>query len=138
MTRINSIPPQLLTNEHLMAEYRELPRVFTAVLRRLDKPTSDLPATYRLGTGHVKFFYDKCKWLLNRYKTIIAELEDNRGYSLDKDMYTKIIESVALIKRNLDYYNDWTPQPQDYYLSMARLARRSKLPTVLVEITSHD
>ena len=28
MTRINVVPPRLLLDEHLLAEYRELPRVF--------------------------------------------------------------------------------------------------------------
>ena len=31
MTRINGIPPQELTGPHLVAEYRELPRIFALV-----------------------------------------------------------------------------------------------------------
>lgn len=29
MTRINLIPPAQLSDQHLLAEYRELPRIFT-------------------------------------------------------------------------------------------------------------
>jgi deoxyribonuclease (pyrimidine dimer) len=31
MTRINVVPPRELTRQHLIAEYRELPRVFGLV-----------------------------------------------------------------------------------------------------------
>ena len=32
MTRINTMPPEHLTDQHLFAEYRELPRIFALVL----------------------------------------------------------------------------------------------------------
>ena len=33
MTRINCIPPAELSDKHLLAEFHELPRVFTHVLK---------------------------------------------------------------------------------------------------------
>lgn len=33
----------------------------------------DQPAKFTLGTGHVKFFYDKLLYLKNRYEDIYAE-----------------------------------------------------------------
>ena len=35
MTRINCIAPALLNNKHLLAEYRELPRVFGLVKKAI-------------------------------------------------------------------------------------------------------
>ena len=70
MTRINCIDPVDLLDQHLLAEYRELPRVFK-LARKLDP--SEVVATYRLGTGHVKFFYDKTAWLARRQAALIAE-----------------------------------------------------------------
>lgn len=54
MTRINLVEPRYLTDEHLLAEYRELPRVFTYVDRH--GIAEDRPESYKLGKGHVKFF----------------------------------------------------------------------------------
>lgn len=54
MTRINCVPVEELTDKHLLAEYRELPRIFN-----LARAVEDAPTEYVLGTGHMKFFYDK-------------------------------------------------------------------------------
>lgn len=35
MTRINLLPPAQLADQHLIAEYRELPRIFTLVKSKL-------------------------------------------------------------------------------------------------------
>ena len=68
MTRINTVPVECLSDKHLLAEYRELPRIFTAVAKIYDSgnqlPT-DIPPNYKLGAGHVKFFYDKLLWLID-------------------------------------------------------------------------
>jgi hypothetical protein len=70
MTRINLVPPSELCNQHLLAEYRELPRVFR--LARV-LPDSEKPPHYTLGKGHVKFFYDKLQYLENRFKELVRE-----------------------------------------------------------------
>lgn len=60
MTRINLVPVEELADQHLLAEYRELPRC-------LNKPTrspSDFPV-YVLGKGHVKWAEAHQKFLLN-------------------------------------------------------------------------
>ena len=68
MTRINVVPPAELCNKHLLAEYRELPRVFG-----LAKPVDDAPSAYVLGKGHVRFFYDKLGYLAKRQRQIIDD-----------------------------------------------------------------
>ena len=142
MTRINLLAPQHLTNKHLFAEYRELPRIFTAVRKAVaqGKHPSDftIPPHYKLGTGHVTFFYDKLRWLRKRYRDLYTELEQ-RNYSLDSDLYAAVCnDAVDLIVEHKEWANDYTPRPEDIYLNMARLVRRSQLPAVLVEVTSHD
>ena len=76
MTRINSaIPPKNLTDQHLIAELRELPRIFTAVGKRVEKGTGfeDLPDRFTLGKGHVKFFYNKTLFLQRRHAILRKE-----------------------------------------------------------------
>lgn len=82
MTRINLIDPQDLTDQHLVAEYRELPRVFTLAQQWLDRgKPGDIPPTYRMGAGHVRFFYDKTDYLSKRQALLIAECQ-RRGFDI--------------------------------------------------------
>lgn len=77
MTRINCIPVQELTRQHLIAEYRELPRVFS--LARKPHHGEVFPKQYTLGTGHVKFFYSRLAYLADRHTQIVQEMK-HRGY----------------------------------------------------------
>ncbi len=72
MTRINVVPPAELCDQHLLAEYRELTRIPNTVLRGKFSLESQ-PADYKLGTGHVKFFYDKMVFLYRRYVLLRGE-----------------------------------------------------------------
>lgn len=75
MTRINLIPPEELSNKHLVAEYRELPRVFRLSYKwhKRNRPTA-IPAEYTLGQGHVTFFYNKLRFLADRHLDICLEM----------------------------------------------------------------
>lgn len=81
MTRINLVPVEELSDQHLLAEYRELPRIVHAVISK-KVLIKDIPDSYRLGTGHVKFFYNKIIFLSERYQLIFAELRF-RGFLKD-------------------------------------------------------
>jgi hypothetical protein len=65
MTRINVVPVEDLTDQHLMAEYRELPMVLAAA-RRSKIEGYEVSHAYTLNKGHVKFFYSKKRWLTSR------------------------------------------------------------------------
>ncbi len=88
MTRVNLIEPVDLLDQHLMAEYRELPMVGASLGRTLasingyDK--TKVPRRYTTGKGHVYFFYNKVDFLTKRYEAIVTELKQ-RGYNLDVD-----------------------------------------------------
>lgn len=73
MTRVNSaINVKCLTDEHLLAEHREiirLPSYYKACIGRDVK----VPDTFRLGRGHVKFFLYKQGFLRKRYREIFYE-----------------------------------------------------------------
>lgn len=130
MTRINLVDPQHLTNSHLMAEYRELPRIFTAMHKHADSGKSpadfDIPDTYKLGKGHVTFFYNKLRWLQSRYTWLHAELS-LRKFNIDHSLYDEIVRSAYTL---LDtqwglqsiYYE---PKPEEVYINMARLVKRA-------------
>ena len=114
MTRINLIPVEELHYKHLVAEYRELPRVVD--LARKLSPKEKVP-TFRMGTGHVKFFYDKILFLKNRQDQLIAEMI-KRGYEPNFTSTEKFLDvDPALL-------NDWTPSEKDIAISRARIEEK--------------
>ena len=81
MTRINSaIPVENLTDEHLLAEHREIKRL-PSVLSKTDKQTVKIPAKFCLGPGHVKFFLNKMGFVFNRYLRLYEECK-RRGFDV--------------------------------------------------------
>jgi deoxyribonuclease (pyrimidine dimer) len=81
MTRINAgIPPHQLTRQHLIAEHREIKRV-PNVIKSGRFTMVGQPKEFTLGTGHVKFFYDKLAYLKERYHEIYLECCE-RGYNV--------------------------------------------------------
>lgn len=84
MTRINShINPKYLTDEHLLAEHREIKRVPACLSKTVQsKHSLNIPGNFCLGAGHVKFFYNKFTYLKNRYCDIHNECL-LRGFSVD-------------------------------------------------------
>lgn len=115
MTRINLTPVETLMDQHLMAEYRELPRIFGAVRERLAKKHKfdDIPKDFRLGSGHVKFFYDKIGFLFIRQNAIIEECL-KRGINIANT-------HVDVADIPLRFMNDFIPSEADIALSQSRL-----------------
>lgn len=108
MTRINCVPPWLLTDEHLLAEWRELPRVYNYIN---GKPSP--VDTYRMGKGHVLFFRDKTGWLSERHKNLTLELE-KRGFNLNVPSHNKVVTIDGLDE-------PWEPGASDYAVNLERL-----------------
>ncbi len=66
MTRINvGIPPAELVNQHLIAEHREIKRIPNCIAKGKYN-MEGIPNKFKLGSGHVKFFYNKLLYLKNR------------------------------------------------------------------------
>src|SRR5690606_3058429 len=79
MTRINCVPVQELSGPHLVAEYRELPRVFALAQKAAGRGALFQPTTYTLGKGHLLFFYTRLSYLARRHTELIEEMK-RRGY----------------------------------------------------------
>jgi len=113
MTRINCIPVDELTDKHLLAEYRELPRVF-----KLARICYDAPNEYTLGAGHVKFFYNKLCFICKRFHEIIDEMQ-YRGFNPNfKNIPDYVFETP------LSLWNNWTPTEEAMRLNRERIAQR--------------
>lgn len=113
MTRINLVPPEELCDQHLLAEWRELPRLALAAT----KAAADckLPEVYVLGAGHMKFFYDKGIFLERRHRVLTAELKA-RGF--------KLTEHPPFVMSRRFGYHDYEPTLEALELNRARIADR--------------
>lgn len=120
MTRINTIDPFDLLDQHLLAEWRELPRIFALARYWSDNgKRSKIPEDYRLGAGHVRFFYDKLQWLEFRHAILTSELLA-RGYKLGN--YDDLIEYRTWHKAEYpDLWNGWQPDAEAHRINLERL-----------------
>ncbi len=122
MTRINLVHPKELSDQHLIAEYREIFMVGSSLQRSLKSPNwartkRTLPKAFRLNTGHVKFFYDKGRYLHKRYLELISEMK-LRGMNPDP---------TRVFKRNQwpdELYNDWEPKHNDIAIIRERIKQK--------------
>jgi len=79
MVRVNLLPPNSLTNEHLFAERVEI----LMLLSFIDKhPKGNIPDKYCLGKGHMSFFRDKKDYLIDRYCRLMVEIKQRQGKQL--------------------------------------------------------
>lgn len=126
MTRINLVPPSELHNKHLLAEYRELPRVFELARkwetkRLAGKHIEDIPPEYVLGSGHVRFFYDKLLFCFNRQFSLYEECLA-RGF---KVQHNPNEARADFMKAPLHLFNDYTPTDEALRINRARILERS-------------
>ena len=128
MTRINLVPITELSDQHLVAEYREIFMVGPSLQRSLKSPNwnktkETLPKEFTLNKGHVKFFYNKGKYLYNRYLELIKEMK-NRGMNPDP---------LRKFKREQwpdELFNNWIPSAKDLEIIRERIQLRiQKRPT---------
>lgn len=125
MTRINTVHPTMLAKRQLFAEYRELPRIFNLVRKRIDKGHSPadvkIPTDYRMGTGHVLFFYDKLKYLSQRQTMLVQECL-NRNIDISHTDTDDLLEGIPK-----EWCNDWKPTSRDHDINISRLVERKGL-----------
>lgn len=126
MTRINVVPVKELIREHLIAEYREIVRVFTLVRKAQQsginkynfKQKKKVPNQYTLGAGHILFFYDKLDYIVKRYHTLTGEMIE-RGYRPnpidDNDLMAGVDKS---------WFSDYHVTPEALVINRKRIQER--------------
>lgn len=122
MTRINVVPVKELCNQHLFAEWRELPRIFTLMNKRGGQfTTMEIPSKYQLGPGHIKFFFNKLLFLDLRHRGLTVELL-KRGYDISKDY--KDLEINFPIEQLCKCWNDYEPTEEALTINRNRIKQR--------------
>lgn len=94
MTRINVVPPEELAGKFLVSEYKEIVRVFSLARKaQYEMHKVKQPKEYSLGTGHVKFFYDKLGFVSDRYDSLCKEMQD-RGYVCNRVPKEELLQGI--------------------------------------------
>ena len=121
MTRINIIEPSELTDQHLIAEYREITMVPGSLRRTLVSKAgyqeSRVPKEYTVNSCNVYFFYNKGKYLSKRYDELVKEMR-LRGMKPD---------SERVFKREQwpdELWKDWMPLVEDYKIIRKRIEEK--------------
>ena len=135
MTRINIIPVSELTDQHLIAEYREITMVPAALMRTLNSKSGlnkqKIGNKFTLNKGHVYFFYDKGLYLYNRYDNIVEEMI-LRGFNPDmKRIFPKDIFPFEL-------FNDWIPTNEEQEIVRDRIKEKINMKPSWYRKTTYD
>lgn len=120
--RINVINPKYLTDQHLVAEYREMKMITYYYIKSAGKiggiDATKISNSYVLGQGHAYMWYDKFGYVEKRFRVICDEMRD-RGFKCDFDKlnYSGIPQSV---------FGDFTPVKDDIKVNLDRVLIRLK------------
>lgn len=118
MTRINvGIKPIELTNKHLIAEHREIKRIPNAISKGRFSLKGQ-PEKFVLGTGHVKFFYTRLKFLKNRYEALYKECR-RRGFNVT--YFGNAWDNIPK-----EFMKDYKPTKNDRIIVSKRIKERTK------------
>ena len=128
MTRINSaISVENLTDEHLLAEHREIKRLPDYFIKALKSGALNrIPKDFRLGTGHVTFFLDKQLFCLIRYNQIHNECS-KRGFKVE--YYAENWLKLENLMRKHNCWNDYKPTGVERKLLQSRICERINAST---------
>lgn len=125
MTRINAfIPVEELSDKHLIAEHREIKRIPNMVGSGKAK-LENIPEQFTLGKGHVKFFYNKLKYLYLRYAELYYECK-KRGFNVTnyKGAWDFLFDPD---NENYDtLFKGWHPKPDEVNRVQSLIRNRIK------------
>lgn len=120
MTRINSaINVRRLTDEHLLAEHREIKRLPYCLGKAIASGSvKRIPEKFTLGRGHVLFFLDKMFFVLDRYIRIRDECK-RRGLRV-----TDYLENFFTNSIPDSFKQNYTPTEEERQLLTDRITER--------------
>jgi deoxyribonuclease (pyrimidine dimer) len=116
MVRVNLVKPELLSDQHLVAEYDEI-LMLTAYIKKY--PSLDqIPVKYCLGKGHMRFFKDKLIYLKKRHEDLKIEMQ-KRNFQTNKTINLTHFKKINK--------NDWQPKKEDYEIIKKRIIEKLNL-----------
>lgn len=126
MTRVNVLPPSELVRQHCFAECREIVRVFSFARKATQQygnasawaKDKKPPASYVLGTVHVRFFVLRVQYLAQRYADLCKEWR-MRVCNVNQLPEQDILEGI-----DKSFFGEYTPTPCAMKINRERIALR--------------
>lgn len=118
--RINVINPFFLTDNHLIAEYREIKMITYYYVKSLKSKNgmdrSKISKRYTLNKGHAYMWFDKLGYVDRRFKSIVEEMK-RRGFKTNFTVlnYTDIPETA---------FGNFIPDDEDIRVNLDRVLIR--------------
>ena len=125
MTRINVVLVNELSDNFIMAEFFELPRIYPLAVKAAQRDDRDIPEHYVMGEGHMRFFYNKLSYLVARQAKLRAE-GLRRGLKLIVDPKANVPSMFILRSLNSFWWQDYVPTAEAIQLNRNRLAYRHR------------
>ena len=128
MTRINTLKPTELSDQLVINELGEIGRVLLKVCERIDKdkPFDDIPHEYTLGSGHMKFFFPRCGFIMNRYLELRKEYTNRTGKTYSTVHLTEMTERMIKIRRfKPELWRNYVITPEARESCLKRIKDRS-------------
>lgn len=110
------VPPELLLDQHLVAEYRELHIPLASLRARNWRYVSPIPPILVLGKGHISFWRDKQLYLARRHSAIVEEMH-KRGFRTNYTVWD--LDDVPE-----EFLHDWNPTIRDSLLLRDRILQK--------------
>lgn len=126
MTRVNLVDVTTLTRQHLLAEHREIKRIPNMV-KSGKAVFKGIPEKFTLGTGHVKFFYNKLGWLYFRYDAVYKECV-RREFKVTP-YHQSFFDAIDFVEGKCKQIS-WNPTEEDIRISQERI--NEKLQKVIL------
>ena len=124
MTRINLVKVEDLADQHLFAEWREIKMIPAKVKKLLETKTTleiskAAPMKYTLNEVNVMFFYNKFRFLYERFNRLTDELY-NRNFNLSEANADEIfINTIPMYLRQT-----WEPTIPEIKINVDRIVER--------------
>lgn len=113
------INPVHLADQHLIAEYRELPMVIGSLRYNDWRIKTPIPNKLSLGKGHLNFWKDKLLYLRHRHNYIKKEMIV-RGFKCDAlTIDLSYIDSI--------FCHDWKPEYEDSKILRNRIIEKFEM-----------
>jgi len=107
------VNPILLADQHLIAEYREIPMLVGSLEYWNWEIKSPIPQVFNLGVGHMNFLKNKLRYAQRRHDAVVAEC-NRRGFKCDT-------LRMHLNGLPMEFCQDWNPTIEDSMKLRARL-----------------
>ena len=121
MTRVNLVPPEELERKFLIAEYKEITRIFGYARKAqfdIIKGKRKLPQEYTLGAGHCEHFYDKLGFVSKRYESLVQEML-KRGYKPNPIPTEELLKGI-----DSRLHNGYIPTAEALEINRKRIQER--------------